>query len=84
MPWLNVPHQVEQQPGWCLPACVAMVSAFWEQPLAQEDSTRWQHTRNPVKLDRVIHCHVHPTSASSAGPRVSNSDRVLIPCRAAL
>jgi ABC-type bacteriocin/lantibiotic exporter with double-glycine peptidase domain len=45
MPWLAVPHQVEQQPGWCLPACVAMVSAFWEQPLAQDDIARWLDTR---------------------------------------
>ena len=45
MPWLNVPQQVERQPGWCLPACAAMVSAFWEQPLAQEDIARWLDTR---------------------------------------
>lgn len=45
MPWLNELHQVEYQPGWCLPACVAMVSAFWEQPLAQEDIARWLDTR---------------------------------------
>ena len=46
MPWLNVPHQVEHKPGWCLPACVAMVSAFWEQPLAQEDVARWLETQS--------------------------------------
>lgn len=45
MPWLNVPHQVERRPGWCLPACVAMVSAYWEQPLAQVDIGRWLETR---------------------------------------
>lgn len=45
MPWLNVPHQLESKPGWCLPACVAMVSAYWQQPLAQEDVAQWLDTR---------------------------------------
>jgi len=45
MSWLNVPHLVESKPGWCLPACVAMVSAFWQQPLTQEDVARWLETQ---------------------------------------
>jgi hypothetical protein len=45
MPLLNVPHQVEQQPGWWLPACVAMVIVYWEQTLAQEGIARWLDTR---------------------------------------
>ena len=45
MPLLNVPHQVEYKPGWCLPACVGMVSAFWQQLLAQEDVARWLETQ---------------------------------------
>ena len=46
MPWLNVPHQLELGPGWCLPACVAMVSAYWQQPLAQADVGQWLDTRS--------------------------------------
>ena len=40
MHWLNVPDKVEHQPGWCLPACAAMVSAYRQPPLAQEDIAR--------------------------------------------
>ena len=46
MPWLNVPHQVEHRPGWCLPACAAMVTAFWQHPLVQEDIGQWLDTRS--------------------------------------
>jgi len=34
MPWLNVPHLRQDDDGWCLPACVAMVAAYWQQPLS--------------------------------------------------
>lgn len=45
MRWLDVPHEFQHSPGWCLPACIAMVSAFWEEPLTQEDIARWLGTR---------------------------------------
>jgi hypothetical protein len=45
MSWLPVPHLQQSSPGFCLPACVAMVSAYWEQPLLQEDVARWLGTR---------------------------------------
>lgn len=45
MLWLNVPHIQQTNDGWCLPACVAMVSAYLEQPLLQEDVARWLNTR---------------------------------------
>lgn len=41
MPWLNVPHLQQSKQAWCLPACIAMISAYWEQPLLQEDIARW-------------------------------------------
>lgn len=41
MPWLNVPHLKQREAGWCLPACVAMVAAYWQQPLLQDDIARW-------------------------------------------
>ena len=41
MPWLNVPHLQQTKISWCLPACIAMVAAYWEQPLLQEDVARW-------------------------------------------
>jgi hypothetical protein len=44
MPWLNVPYQQQLKPGWCLPACVAMVSAYWRQPLSQESVAQWLGT----------------------------------------
>lgn len=44
MPWLDVPHIRQVDAGWCLPACVAMVTAYWQQPLLQEDVARWLGT----------------------------------------
>lgn len=44
MPWLNVPHLQQAEAGWCLPACVAMVTAYWQQPLLQADIARWLGT----------------------------------------
>ena len=44
MSWLKVPHQKQADPGWCLPACVAMVAAYWQRPLAQIDIARWLGT----------------------------------------
>lgn len=44
MPWLNVPHQKQNKTGWCLPACVAMVTAYLEQPLLQDDIAHWLGT----------------------------------------
>lgn len=41
MPWLDVPHQQQANPSWCLPACVAMVAAYWQQPLLQADIAHW-------------------------------------------
>jgi ABC-type bacteriocin/lantibiotic exporter with double-glycine peptidase domain len=41
MSWLNVPHLRQSKDGWCLPACVAMVSAYWQQPLLQADVAHW-------------------------------------------
>lgn len=45
MPWLKVPHLRQTEAGWCLPACVAMVAAYWQQPLLQDDLARWLDTR---------------------------------------
>ena len=45
MPSLNVPYLQQGEAGWCLPACVAMVAAYWQQPLAQADIVRWLETR---------------------------------------
>ncbi len=45
MLWLNVPHLQQDEPSWCLPACVAMVTAYLEQPLLQADIARWLGTR---------------------------------------
>ncbi len=44
MPWLNVPHLRQVKPGWCLPACVAMVTAYWQKPLLQDDIAHWLNT----------------------------------------
>lgn len=44
MPWLNVPHLRQFKPGWCLPACVASVAAYWQRPLSQDDIARWVGT----------------------------------------
>ncbi len=45
MSWLNVPHLLQDKPSWCLPACVAMVAAYWGQPLYQADVARWLGTQ---------------------------------------
>ncbi|MDQ3248193.1 MAG: C39 family peptidase, partial [Chloroflexota bacterium] len=45
MHWLNVPHLQQSNPGWCLPTCVSMVSAYLAQPLLQDDVARWIGTR---------------------------------------
>jgi hypothetical protein len=45
MHWLSVPHLPQARPAWCLPACVAMVSAYLEQPLLQDDVANWLGTR---------------------------------------
>lgn len=45
MPWLDVPHLKQTKLGWCLPACVAMVTAYLEQPLLQDDIARWLGTQ---------------------------------------
>jgi ABC-type bacteriocin/lantibiotic exporter with double-glycine peptidase domain len=45
MKWLNVPHLRQVELGWCLPACVAMVTAYWQHPLLQADVARWLGTR---------------------------------------
>lgn len=45
MPWLNVPHLRQDKDGWCLPACVAMVAAYWQQPLSPADVAHWLGTR---------------------------------------
>ncbi len=42
---LNVPHLKQAKPGWCLPACVSMISAYLEQPLLQDDVAGWLGTR---------------------------------------
>jgi ABC-type bacteriocin/lantibiotic exporter with double-glycine peptidase domain len=42
---LDVPHLRQAEPGWCLPACVGMVTAYWQQPLLQDDVARWLGTR---------------------------------------
>lgn len=44
MSLLNIPHQTQNKPSWCLPACAAMVCAFWGQPIYQGDIARWLHT----------------------------------------
>jgi len=48
MPWLDIPHQQQDRDGWCLPACVAMVSAYWEQPLLQADVADWLDAREDI------------------------------------
>jgi len=45
MRWLDVPYQRERHDGWCLPACVAMVTAYAGHPLSQHDVARWLGTR---------------------------------------
>jgi hypothetical protein len=54
MSWLNVPHLKQNEIGWCLPACAAMVAAYWHQPLTQEDIARWLGaTRIGVPASRI-------------------------------
>lgn len=48
MPWLNIPHIQQVKAGWCLPACVAMVTASLQQPLLQDDIVRWLGTDDLV------------------------------------
>ncbi len=40
MSWLNVPHQKQTKAGWCLPACIAMMAAYWQQNLTQAEVAR--------------------------------------------
>ena len=40
MHWLDVPYLQQTEAGGCLPACVAMVPAYLEQPALQEDVSR--------------------------------------------
>lgn len=58
MPWLNIPHIQQTNDGWCLPACVAMVTAFWEQPLLQDDVALWLGA-SPVGVPAS---HIQPLS----------------------
>ncbi len=48
MPWLNIPHLQQPKDGWCLPACVAMVTAYLQQPLLQADVARWLQTDDNI------------------------------------
>ena len=48
MPSLNIPHIQQVKSGWCLPACVAMVTAYLQQPLLQDDIARWLGTDDLV------------------------------------
>lgn len=41
---LNILHQTQLKGSWCLPACVAMVSAFYGRPEYQGDLARWLGT----------------------------------------
>lgn len=34
--WLNVPHLLQNNDGYCLPACASMVLAYWQNPISQE------------------------------------------------
>jgi len=63
---LNIPHQTQLKDSWCLPACVAMVSAYYGRPDYQENFARWLGTtaigtpaRNVIRLEsrgfRVIY-----------------------------
>jgi len=48
MPSLNVPRLRQDKEGWCLPACVAMVAAYWGQPLLQADIANWERDLRPL------------------------------------
>lgn len=45
MTWLNIPHLQQHKTGWCLPTCIAMVTAYLKEPLLQDDIARWLDTR---------------------------------------
>lgn len=45
MSWLNVPHQKQTKAGWCLPACIAMIAAYWQRNLKQAEIARWLGVR---------------------------------------
>jgi hypothetical protein len=32
--WLNVPHLLQNNDGYCLPACASMVLAYWQNPIS--------------------------------------------------
>ena len=34
--WLKVPHILQSNDGYCLPACASMVLAYWQTPIPQE------------------------------------------------
>lgn len=44
MSLLNVPHQTQIEDSWCLPACAAMICAYWQRPKYQGDVARWLQT----------------------------------------
>lgn len=46
MPCLKIPHQKQIDPGWCLPACVAMITAYWQHPLSQTKIAHWLGTES--------------------------------------
>lgn len=41
---LAVPHLQQNKLAWCLPACTAMISAYWHIPVTQEDMALWLGT----------------------------------------
>lgn len=41
---LKLQHEIQHQPSWCLPACVAMVSAYFGIPVTQKDVAYWLGT----------------------------------------
>jgi ABC-type bacteriocin/lantibiotic exporter with double-glycine peptidase domain len=60
MNWLSVPHVQQHDTSWCLPACVAMVSAYLQQPLLQDDVARWLGTRGVGTLSsRIVRLNRH-------------------------
>jgi ABC-type bacteriocin/lantibiotic exporter with double-glycine peptidase domain len=48
MAWLNVPHIQQVKSGWCLPACIAIVTAYLQQLLLQDDIAHWLDTDDLV------------------------------------
>lgn len=65
MPWLNVPYLPQTKIGWCLPACVAMVAAYWQQPLYQPDVANWLGTTYigtpSSRIQKLSHYGFHVT-----------------------